>query len=84
MELLQRLIGQQPGPILVAAVLIPNDAYPNTTFRGAISSSSSIRSSSPNVSFLATPIHPTRDSTGIPNHGILLVAIAILPIIWTT
>jgi hypothetical protein len=33
-EPLERQTGQQPSSISVAAVLIPNDGYPNTTFRG--------------------------------------------------
>jgi hypothetical protein len=33
-EPLERLTGQQPGALPVAAVLISSDAYPNTTFRG--------------------------------------------------
>jgi hypothetical protein len=32
-EQLERLTGQQPGAVPVAAISIPNDAYPNTTFR---------------------------------------------------
>ena len=75
MEPLQRLIGQQPGPILVAAVLIPNDAYPNTTFRGGYLQFvvNPVVESKTCQSF-ATPINPdTRDSTGTSAiNGILI------------
>jgi hypothetical protein len=65
-ELLERLTGQQPGSRLVAAVWIPSDAYPNTTFRGGtlqlvvnpVVPSETCRS-------FAVPSNPaTRDSTG--------------------
>ena len=57
-ESLERLTGQQSGAIPVAAVLISNDAYPNTTFRGAT------------LQFVVNPMVPPEEcqSFAVPSH----------------